>query len=197
MGVEEEPAALLVVDPVAGCRVVGMFEGVVVGALPQDGPGRVPPGVDHGEHLLGGGGAGPFLRELALAVEPFAEGEAVADGFDRRAEVAVFGCPGAGVLEGFGVGPGPGACRPLSGGLSGDADGVQQVLLVGVELVVGQAGAGDPAAQDGARCGDTGDGVVRFACFDVVAGAVVVALPLALPGRVPPRVDCGQLGQVG
>ncbi len=180
---------MLVMDPVAGCRVAGMFEGVVVGALPQDRPGRVLPGIDHGEGLLGGGGAAALLRELALPVEPFAEGEAVVDGLDRRAEVAVLASPGTGADEGFGVGPGAG--RPLFGVLSGDTDGVQQALLVGVELVVLEARPGDPAAQDGARCGDTGGGVVRFARFDVVAGAVVVALPLALPGRVPPRVDCG------
>lgn len=187
----------LVLEPVAGCRVAGIGLCVVVGALPQDGPGWVPPGVDRGECLLGGGGAAAFLGEFALAVEPFAEGEAVVDGLDRRAEVAVFAGPGTGVCEGFGVGPGARAGRPLFGCLSGDADRVQQVLLVWVELVVLEACPGDPAAQDGARCRDAGDGVIRFTGFDVVAGAVVVALPNGVPGWVPPRIDRGEFGEVG
>ncbi|GAB1331871.1 hypothetical protein ACE1SV_62100 [Streptomyces sennicomposti] len=83
VGVEEGPAALLMSEPLAGCGVAGIGPGVVVGALPQDRPGRVPPGVDQGECLLGGGGAAAFLREFALSVEPFAEGEAVVDGLDR------------------------------------------------------------------------------------------------------------------
>jgi hypothetical protein len=147
--------------------------------------------------LLGGGGAAAFLREFALSVEPFAEGEAVVDGLDRRAEVAVFAGPGTGVSEGLGVGTGARAGRPLFGCLSGDADRVQQVLLVWVELVVLEARPGDPAAEDGARCRDADGGVEGEARLDVVAGAVVVALPVHVPGRVPPGVDRREFGQVG
>ncbi|GGV12125.1 hypothetical protein GCM10010260_58430 [Streptomyces filipinensis] len=146
--------------------------------------------------MLGGGGAAALLRGFALSVEPFAEGEAVVDGFDRRAEVAVSASPATGVSEGFGVGPGAGTGRPPFGCLSGDAGRVQQVLLVWVELVVLEAGPGDPAAQDGARCRDAGRGVDWVACGDVVAGAVVVALPVQVLGRVPPEADRGELGQV-
>ena len=119
------------------------------------------------------------------------------DGFDRRAEVAVGACPGTGVREGFGVGPGPGTGLPVGSCLGGDAEGGQEVLLVWVELVVLEARPGDPATQDGARCRDAGDGVEGFAGFDVVAGAVVVALPVQIPRRVPPRIDRGQPLKVG
>ncbi|GAA2504736.1 hypothetical protein GCM10010393_41680 [Streptomyces gobitricini] len=114
VGVEEWPAALLVVEPLAGYWVAGVGVGVVVGALPQDGPGRVPPRVDRGEHLLGRGGAGPLLRELALAVEPLAKREAVADDLDRRAEVAVVGCPAAGVPFAYRTAEAPGSLPPWS-----------------------------------------------------------------------------------
>lgn len=144
---------------------------------------------------MGCGGGACLPRAVALLVQPSAEWEAVLDGVAGDGEVAV------GLREGFGVfdggAPGVGALGAGVGYFGGDAEGGQEVLLVWVELVVLEAGSGDPAAQDGALCGDAGDGVIRFAGFDVVAGAVVVALSEGVPGRVPPGVDRGEFGQVG
>ncbi|MEU1672328.1 hypothetical protein ABZ752_09880 [Streptomyces roseifaciens] len=83
------------------------------------------------------------------------------------------------------------------GDLRGDADQRQELLLVWVELVVLEAGPADPAAEDGAGGGHQRGGVEGAARFDVVEGAVIVALPGQVPRRVPPGVDRGDFAQVG
>lgn len=86
-----------------------------------------------------------------------AERVAVVDGVAGYGEVAVFGGVGVGVFDG--AAPGVRAAGARVGDLGGDADQCQQMLLVGVETVVGQAGPGGPGAEGGGGGGDEGGGV--------------------------------------
>jgi hypothetical protein len=72
-------------------------------------------------------------RACALVVEPAAEGKAVVDGGVSHGQGVVGRGVGTGIREcGFGVrGDGPGTVP-----LAGEADVGQEVLLVGVEVVV-------------------------------------------------------------
>ena len=85
---------------------------------------------------------------------------------------------------------------PRLGGFGGDANGGEEVLLVGVEARVEGALALDPDTQGVLPDGKTAYGVGSAPGTHVVAGAVVVALPVQVPRRVPPWIDRGQLSEV-
>lgn len=69
-----------------------------------------------------------------------------------------------------------------------DAEGGQEVLLVGVELIPGALLGADPL----------GRGAREWAAGGVVGvGLVVAVVPGGPPGWVPPRVECGELCVVG
>lgn len=73
--------------------------GLLVGALPDAGPGWVPPGVEVLKDLAGGGGEASLPGCAAFLYEPVAQGETVVAGVFAAGEVTVQGGVGAGVGE--------------------------------------------------------------------------------------------------
>lgn len=69
-----------------------------------------------------------------------------------------------------------------------DAEGAQEVLLVGVELIPGALLGTDPFS------GRAGEGVAGGV---VGVGLVIAVVPGDPPGWVPPWVECGELCVVG
>lgn len=73
--------------------------------------------------------------------------------------------------------------------LGGDADVGEELPLLGVELVVRGALAPQPVSGAIVEVIEAVLRVQGMAGLDVVAGAVVAALPCQVPGRVPPGID--------
>lgn len=136
LGVEGSPAGALPFGPsldgggVVLAGVVGLL-GLLVGALPDAGPGWVPPGVEGLKDLGGGGGQASSLSGFAACLyEPVAQGETVVAGVFAAGEVTVQGGVGAGVGEAWAYGvdaAGPAA----GGGFWGDVQVGQELLLLG------------------------------------------------------------------
>lgn len=157
-GVEGAPLTALGVGPPLECVGEGLVptdRGAVLlpGAVPGVGPGWVPPRVQAGEGGCGGGGEGAGAGFAALLAQPSAEGEAVLSGVFVRGEVAVSGGVGACVVESGA--DGVGACGRggsfAYGSVGRDAEGGQEVLLAGVEMLPGLLLDTGPAAQASGR----------------------------------------------
>lgn len=108
--------------------------GLLVGALPDAGPGWVPPGIDGVECLAGGGGETALPGFAACLYQPAAQGEAVVVGVCAGGEVAVDGGVGAGVGEAGAEGVDMAGSASLASGVRGagrDTQVGQGFLLLG------------------------------------------------------------------
>ncbi len=139
LGVQGVPVGALLLGPSlegGGVVLAGvvLFAGLVVGALPGLGPGRVPPRVDGGEGTAGGGSELSLSGFAACFYQPAAQGEAVVVGVCTGGEVAVEGGVCAGVVESGAGWVDAAGSAGLVGGVLGagcDPEFGQELLLLG------------------------------------------------------------------